>query len=68
MPPLETRTDSLGRLQKYPKIHVSTGEDSSGSGTDFQKYATPNKVKFIMLGIQVKINRHAHKWENMNHN
>ena len=34
MPPLETRTDSLGRLQKYPKIHVSTGEQSSGSGTD----------------------------------
>ena len=24
----------LGRLQNYPKIHVSTGEDSSGSGTD----------------------------------
>ena len=24
---------SLGRLQKYPKIHVSTGEESSGSGT-----------------------------------
>ena len=23
-----------GRLQKYPKIHVSTGEESSGSGTD----------------------------------
>ena len=23
--PLETRTDSPGRLQKYPKIHVSTG-------------------------------------------
>ena len=23
-----------GRLQKYPKIHVSTGEKSSGSGTD----------------------------------
>ena len=22
-----------GRLQKYPKIHVSTGEESSGSGT-----------------------------------
>ena len=34
MLPLETRTDSLGRLQKYPKIHVSTGEESSGSGTD----------------------------------
>ena len=34
MPPLETSTDSLGRLQKYPKIHVSTGEESSGSGTD----------------------------------
>ena len=24
----------LGRLQKYPKIHDSTGEESSGSGTD----------------------------------
>ena len=24
----------LGRLQKYPKIHVSTGEESSGAGTD----------------------------------
>ena len=24
----------LGRLQKYPKFHVSTGEESSGSGTN----------------------------------
>ena len=24
----------LRRLQKYPKIHVSTGEECSGSGTD----------------------------------
>ena len=24
----------LGRLQKYPKIHVSNGEEFSGSGTD----------------------------------
>ena len=24
----------LGRLQKYPKIHVSPGEESSGSGSD----------------------------------
>ena len=24
----------LGRLQKSPKIHVGTGEESSGSGTD----------------------------------
>ena len=24
----------LGKLQKYPKIHVSTGEESSGSFTD----------------------------------
>ena len=24
----------LGRLQKSPKVHVSTGEESSGSGTD----------------------------------
>ena len=33
MPPLETRTDPVGRLRKYLKIHVSTGEESSGSGT-----------------------------------
>ena len=26
---------SLGRLQKYPKVHVSNSEESSGSGTDF---------------------------------
>ena len=37
MPQLETRTDSPGRLQKYPKIHVSTGEESSGSGTDYKQ-------------------------------
>ena len=24
----------MGRLQKYPKIHASTGEETSGSGTD----------------------------------
>ena len=34
-PPVVTRTDSPGETQKYPKIHVSTGEESSGSGTDF---------------------------------
>ena len=28
------RLTPLGRLKKYPKIHVSTGEESSGSGTD----------------------------------
>ena len=28
------RLTPLGRLQKYPKIHVSPGEESSGSGTD----------------------------------
>ena len=31
----------LGRLQKYPKIHVSTGEESSGSGTDSTKDLGP---------------------------
>ena len=27
------RLTPLGRLQKYPKVHVSTGEESSGSST-----------------------------------
>ena len=27
------RMTFLGRLQKYPKIHVTTGDESSGSGT-----------------------------------
>ena len=31
----------LGRLQKYPKINVSTGEVSSGSGTDFTQGLRP---------------------------
>ena len=31
----------LGRLQKYPKIHVSTGEESSGSGTDCKQGLSP---------------------------
>ena len=33
-PHTRRRLTPLGRLQKYPKIHVSTGEESSGSGTD----------------------------------
>ncbi|KAI4581272.1 hypothetical protein MJG53_009715 [Ovis ammon polii x Ovis aries] len=41
MPAFETRTDSLGRLQKYPKIHVSTGEESSGSGPDSTQGLSP---------------------------
>ena len=28
MPAFETRTDSPGRLQKYPKTNVITGEES----------------------------------------
>ena len=31
----------LGRLQKYPKIHDSTGEESSGSGTDSTQGVSP---------------------------
>ena len=33
-PHWQQRLTPLGRLQKYPKIHVSTGEESSASGTD----------------------------------
>ena len=34
MSPLVPRTDTPGQPPEYPKIHVSTGEESSGSGTD----------------------------------
>ncbi|KAI4552029.1 hypothetical protein MJG53_000152 [Ovis ammon polii x Ovis aries] len=34
MPAFETRLTSLGKLQKYPKIHVGTGEESSSSDPD----------------------------------
>ena len=32
-----------GRPQKYPKIHVSTGEESSGSGTDSTQDLRPRQ-------------------------
>ena len=31
----------LGRLQKYPKTHVSTGEESLGSGTESTQHLSP---------------------------
>ena len=31
----------LGRLQKYPKVHVSNGEESSGSGPEFTQGLRP---------------------------
>ena len=34
MPPLETRADSPGETPEVPQIHVGTGEESSGSGTN----------------------------------
>ena len=41
MPPLETRTASTGETPEVPKIHVSTGEESSGSGTHFTQDLRP---------------------------
>ena len=35
----------LGRLQKYPKIHVSTGEESSGSGPDSTQGLRPRHTR-----------------------
>ena len=34
MPPLEMQNDFPGETPKVPQIHVSTGEESSGSGTE----------------------------------
>ena len=35
----------LGRLQKYPNIHVGTGEESSGSSTDSTKGLRPQHYR-----------------------
>ena len=41
MPPLETRTDSTGETPEVHQIHVSTGEESSGSSTYFTQGLRP---------------------------
>jgi len=38
---LETRTDSPGATPEVPKIHVSIGEESSGSRTDSKQGIRP---------------------------
>ncbi|KAI4556852.1 hypothetical protein MJG53_018806 [Ovis ammon polii x Ovis aries] len=38
---LETRTDSPGETPEVPKIHVSTGEESSGSGSEYTQGLRP---------------------------
>ena len=40
-PHLRRGLTPLGRLRKYPKMHVSTGEESSGSGPDSTKGLRP---------------------------
>ena len=40
-PHLRRGLTPLGRLQKYPKIHVSTGEETSGSGPEFTQGLRP---------------------------
>ena len=40
-PPLETRTDSPWETSEVSQKHVSTGEDSSGSGTESTKGLRP---------------------------
>ena len=34
----------MGRIQKYPKIHDSNGEESSGSGTDSTQGTRPRHL------------------------
>ena len=48
------RLTPLGRLQKYPNIHVSTGEESSGSGTD--------STQGLMLGSSPGGSREFEGW------
>ncbi|KAI4551138.1 hypothetical protein MJT46_017390 [Ovis ammon polii x Ovis aries] len=43
MPASRRGLTPLGRLQNYPKIHVSTGEESSGSGPDSTQGLRPRQ-------------------------
>ena len=43
-------------------------EQSSRLYIGTHKYLAPNKVKFTMFGIQLKISKHSKKQENMTHN
>ena len=45
MPPLERGLTPLGRLRKYHKIHVGTGEESSGSDTDSTQGLRPRQLR-----------------------
>ena len=35
----------MGRLQKYPKIHVSTGEECSGAGIESTQDVRPRHLR-----------------------
>ena len=41
MPQFETKTDSPAETPEEPQIHVSTGEESSGAGSDSTKGLRP---------------------------
>ena len=45
MPPLELRTDSPGETPEVPQIQVSTGEKSSGSGSDSTQGYRPRHLR-----------------------
>ena len=45
MPPLETRTDSPGETPEIPQDACSTGEETSGSGTDFTQDLRPRHLR-----------------------
>ena len=42
MIPLRRGVTPLGRLKKYPKNHVTTGEESSGTSLDFTQGLRPH--------------------------
>ena len=60
MPPLGTRNDSPGETPEVPQIHVNTGEECSGSGTDSTREEAresrphPEEPRFRLLAREVE--------------
>ena len=63
IPNLKDKTKKNSSLYKLLEVQKKTE-----AHIEIQKYSVPNKMKFTIIGIQLKVTRHAKKQENVAHN